>query len=152
MVAARFLLVCTFWCGAHANVDAHVLDITKGRGAGMWIELEQYIQQADVEVKTRQLATSDEKPLEVAKKDHWVLIAKKMSHDSGRTDPFIKGDVTPGTYRFTFQTEEYFSKSAQETFFPYVQVIFQVKNGQEKEDFHVPITISPFGYSTYRGV
>lgn len=54
-----------------------------------------------------------------------------------------------GTYRLVFDTGGYFAAQGVEAFFPEVSIIFQVKNGGEH--FHVPLLLSPFGYSTYRG-
>lgn len=55
----------------------------------------------------------------------------------------------PGLYRLDFETEEYFKRTERETFFPLCQIAFFVKNPEEH--FHVPLLLSPFGYSTYRG-
>ena len=54
--------------------------------------------------------------------------------------------LEPGTYRLVFDTGGYLGAEA---FYPEVAVVFQVKNGGEH--FHVPLLLSPFGYSTYRG-
>lgn len=56
--------------------------------------------------------------------------------------------LTPGMYRLTFDTRTYFSTSARSTFFPSVTITFQVS---ASEHHHVPLLLSPFGYSTYRG-
>ena len=53
-----------------------------------------------------------------------------------------------GIYRLTFLTEKYFSLSSTKTFYPFIEVVFQIG---EESHYHVPITLSPFGYSTYRG-
>jgi len=50
--------------------------------------------------------------------------------------------------RLTFFTEEYFAALKSETFFPHVDITFTVKAGQH---YHVPLLISPYGFSTYRG-
>jgi 5-hydroxyisourate hydrolase len=54
-----------------------------------------------------------------------------------------------GTYRLTFDTGGYFAASARETFFPTVTIEFRV--GSSRQHYHVPLLVSPFGYSTYRG-
>src|SRR5258705_6484 len=51
-----------------------------------------------------------------------------------------------GTYRITFETGEYFQG---ETFFPVVAITFDV--GDAAQHYHVPLLVSPYGYSTYRG-
>lgn len=55
----------------------------------------------------------------------------------------------PGVYRLRFDTAAYFSASGREAFYPEVAVIFQVHD--EAQHYHVPLLLSPFGYSTYRG-
>ncbi|MBS0187790.1 MAG: hydroxyisourate hydrolase [Planctomycetes bacterium] len=54
-----------------------------------------------------------------------------------------------GAYRLTFDTEPYFAKSGVTTFFPSVAVAFRVMDSSRHH--HVPLLVSPFGYSTYRG-
>jgi 5-hydroxyisourate hydrolase len=59
------------------------------------------------------------------------------------------GEVTYGTYRLTFDTGSYFTASSTEGFFPLVQLVFSVSD--PSRDHHVPLLLSPFGYSTYLG-
>jgi 5-hydroxyisourate hydrolase len=54
-----------------------------------------------------------------------------------------------GRYRLTFETGRYFEGSRRETFFPLVIVDFRM--GSAEQHYHVPLLVSPFGYSTYRG-
>ncbi len=57
--------------------------------------------------------------------------------------------LTEGSYTLTFHVADYFAKSGRESFFPEVVVSFRVAGGTEH--YHVPLLLSPFGYSTYRG-
>jgi 5-hydroxyisourate hydrolase len=54
-----------------------------------------------------------------------------------------------GNYRLTFDTESYFQKQQIESFYPQVTVAFTVLDAAQH--YHVPLLLSPFGYSTYRG-
>ncbi|CAO3592388.1 unnamed protein product [Absidia cylindrospora] len=54
-----------------------------------------------------------------------------------------------GVYRVTFETKEYFSKQGQECFYPYVQIIFELANPEQH--YHIPLLLSPYSYTTYRG-
>ena len=54
-----------------------------------------------------------------------------------------------GIYRLTFDTREYFEDQAKSTFYPYVSVVFEITVAEGHH--HVPLLLSPFGYSTYRG-
>jgi len=47
-----------------------------------------------------------------------------------------------------FETKDYFDKNRIPTFYPYVEIIFEIENDQH---YHIPLLLSPFGYSTYRG-
>lgn len=59
------------------------------------------------------------------------------------------GPLRPGTYRLVFETAEYFASTGTATFYPEVSVAFSVTDGVAH--LHVPLLISPFAYSTYRG-
>ena len=57
--------------------------------------------------------------------------------------------LEPGTYRLSFDTGAYFTATAVEGFYPEVSVVFSVREGETH--YHVPLLLSPYGYSTYRG-
>ncbi len=59
------------------------------------------------------------------------------------------GPVAAGTYRLTFDTAAYFAMHAIAGFYPVVEIQFIVRDGTHHH--HVPLLLSPFGYSTYRG-
>ena len=81
----------------------------------------------------------------------WVQVGEGITDSDGR----IKGlhgqnDMVPGeTYRLTFRTAAYFSAQGTTVFYPQVDVQFLV--GNDKDHYHVPLLLNPFGYSTYRG-
>lgn len=55
----------------------------------------------------------------------------------------------PGVHRLTFDVAPYFKENNVESFYQEVTIAFSVKNASEH--YHVPLLLSPFGYSTYRG-
>ena len=57
--------------------------------------------------------------------------------------------VTQGTYRLRFDTTDYFDRTGRTVFYPEIVVSFRVE--ADDEHFHIPLLVSPFGYSTYRG-
>ncbi len=57
-------------------------------------------------------------------------------------------DLDTGIYALRFETKAYFSQQSVETLYPFVEVYFEVG---EEEHYHIPLLLSPFGYSTYRG-
>ena len=61
----------------------------------------------------------------------------------------LAGEPEPGVYRLTFASGAYFRARGSATFYPEVTVTFEVTG--RGEDYHVPLLLSPFAYSTYRG-
>lgn len=76
-------------------------------------------------------------------------------HGSGRTDDDgrlrLPDPLPAAVYRITFQTGEYFAGRGVESFYPEVTVTFTVPDTHGPEHFHVPLLLSPYSYSTYRG-
>lgn len=72
---------------------------------------------------------------------------------AGRTDDDgrlpVDGGHSPGDHRLTFRTGEYFATRGVAAFYPEVTITFTVISADEH--YHVPLLLSPFGYSTYRG-
>ncbi len=67
----------------------------------------------------------------------------------GRIGDFLASENdNMGIYKFTFFTEDYFKRQDKQSFYPFIDVVFEIK---DKNHYHVPITLSAFGYSTYRG-
>jgi len=88
------------------------------------------------------------------------LAAGWLDVESGVTDPdgrhrFV-GDTPAGTYRLTFGTGQYYAARAVPTFYPEVAITFTIPEptdaaAADPGNFHVPLLLSPFAYSTYRG-
>lgn len=110
-------------------ITSHILDLTLGRpAAGIAVVLE------------RKSHTSG-----------WQIVAESISDADGRLKDLVRqGEVfLPGHYRLTFETGPYFLMRGVESFFPQVTIAFTVKDAAQH--YHVPLLLSPFGYSTYRG-
>ncbi len=110
------------------QLSSHILDISKGSPA------------PNVKVDLERLMPNKE----------WMTIASESTDSNGRIGNFLvfgKGD-NKGIYKLKFYTENYFISQKLETFYPFIEVIFEIKDDKH---YHVPITVSPFGYSTYRG-
>ena len=111
------------------QLSSHILDITQGKPA------------SNVKIS---LFKQD-------KKGNWNIFDEKYTDENGRIKNFLKeekGTDHKGIYKLTFFTEPYFKKMSQESFYPFIDVVFELKDNNH---YHVPITLSPFGYSTYRG-
>lgn len=84
--------------------------------------------------------------LELFKDDTWQLVGDGATDEDGRLRTLVPPGPAPhGTYRLTFDTRAYLGAAA---FFPEVQISFVVADDRHH---HVPLLLSPFGYSTYRG-
>ena len=79
--------------------------------------------------------------------DYWDVIAANTTDKNGRIAEFPDQieKLSSGIYKLKFDVKAYFEEDA---FFPFVEVVFRVSKGQY---YHVPLLLSPFGYSTYRG-
>lgn len=78
----------------------------------------------------------------------WTTIAERTTDVNGRVKDFLEGTGNEGIYKLTYYVGEYFSTMEQDTFYPFIEVVFEIKDDSH---YHVPITLSPYGYSTYRG-
>ncbi len=110
------------------GISTHVLDTARGAPA------------RGVHIKLERIAG-----------DGWELVGDGETDLEGRLRTLVPQDValTPNTYRLTFDTHAYARKNLVECFFPEVQITFDVKDSSQH--YHVPLLLSPYGYSTYRG-
>jgi 5-hydroxyisourate hydrolase len=108
-------------------ITTHVLDVSRGRPAsGINVILER--------VSSPQA----------------TVVAKGSTDADGRVKAFTPTpSLQPGTYRLTFDVGAYFIAAGVEAFYPRVVVEFDVRD--PTQHYHVPLLLSPFGYSTYRG-
>lgn len=118
----------TFAQEATYQLSSHILDITQGKPA------------PDVKIT---LSKQD-------KNEKWFVVEEKYTDSNGRIKDFLKqdGKSNVGIYKLTYYTSPYFQKLGTTSFYPFIEVVFELK---DNEHYHVPITLSPFGYSTYRG-
>jgi 5-hydroxyisourate hydrolase len=112
---------------ARSPITTHVLDTATGRPAkGVRITLEKL---------SGATATK---------------LAEGTTNDDGRiTDLLAPGSLEPGTYQMTFHVADYFAARGERSFYPRVPVVFTIES--TTEHYHVPLLLSPYGYSTYRG-
>ncbi len=81
----------------------------------------------------------------------WKELARGETNTDGRISDLLPDNtkLMPGTYRLTFLTASYYHSVGVEGFYPYIHVVFELKD--TTTHYHVPLLLSPFGYSTYRG-
>ena len=122
-----FLLVSTLgYTQEKFQLSTHILDISKGQGA------------SNVLVQLEKLD---------GKK--WIAIDESKTDSNGRIKEFLKMKTSNvGVYKLIFMVKPYFESQKLESFYPFVEMVFEIK---DNEHYHVPITLSANGYSTYRG-
>jgi 5-hydroxyisourate hydrolase len=128
ILAFSFVTQLGFSQESKFQLSSHILDITTGMPA------------KDVKIT---LSKKDNK-------DNWIIVDEKNTDNNGRIKDFLKqdGKDNTGIYKLTFHTNPYFKSLRQKSFYPFIEVVFELV---DNEHYHVPITLSPFGYSTYRG-
>ena len=107
-------------------ITTHVLDTSRGRpAAGVPVVLERAVDSG------------------------WQSVGRGTTDADGRVRDLLASTPEVGRYRLSFDTGAYFNAIGETGFYPEVSVTFVVGRGEEH--YHVPLLLSPFGYSTYRG-
>lgn len=85
------------------------------------------------------------------KNNQWDCIGSGKTNTDGRVIALYDetSNLSAGTYKMHFATGAYFSEAGVEIFYPYAEVVFVI--GKNTDHYHIPLLLSPFGYSTYRG-
>jgi 5-hydroxyisourate hydrolase len=110
-------------------ITTHVLDTARGHAAaGVHVLLERRGDDGD-----------------------WQSISRGSTDHDGRLRTLYPDGqpLAAGVYRLTFDTERYFDAQGVTAFYPEVSVVFETTPGEKH--YHVPLLLSPFGFSTYRG-
>ncbi|HKQ52763.1 MAG TPA: hydroxyisourate hydrolase [Pyrinomonadaceae bacterium] len=81
----------------------------------------------------------------------WTPVGKGVTDRDGRLKDLLPQGyvISEGVYRLTFDTGTYFAAHAVQSFYLSVVVVFTVRDAGQH--YHVPLLLSPYGYSTYRG-
>jgi 5-hydroxyisourate hydrolase len=88
--------------------------------------------------------------LEIRQASEWTPLGRGLTDGNGRIASLTDGPMSPGTYRLTFDVGSYHRNlGLAAPFFPEVKITFSVRD--VAEHYHVPLLLSPFGYTTYRG-
>jgi len=111
-----------------SHITTHVLDLSLGRPAA----------NVSVILEAQSLAGL------------WTETARGATDADGRLRDWPAAKtLRAGTYRLTFDTRAYFAAHKIASLYPQVVIVFEVRDAQEH--YHIPLLLSPFGYSTYRG-
>ena len=106
-------------------ITTHILDTSTGKPA------------ANVDVKLFKLTNNE-----------WVLLTQGQTDTDGRITDWLKHHVEFGTYKLVFDLDSYYKDQPTSAFYPQAQISFRL---QDSKHHHIPLLLSPFGYSTYRG-
>ena len=110
------------------RITSHVLDTSAGRpAAGLLVRLEQPGPGPSAAVP----------------------LASATTDGDGRVRDWLPAGVPAGRYRLVFETGAWFRAAGRDTLYPEVMIDFEVQDGVAH--YHLPLLLSPFGYSTYRG-
>jgi len=127
-LAAGLLGACLHAGASDNPLSVHILDLQSGQPtAGVNVTLEQRDGQ------------------------QWRTLGQGMTDAQGRVRALYPADrqITAGAYRIVFKTGEHYARLRQPTFFDQIPVEFKVEN--TAQHYHIPLLLSPYGYSTYRG-
>jgi 5-hydroxyisourate hydrolase len=108
-------------------ITTHILDVSVGKPA------------ANVSCKLEKQNTQLQ----------WEKIGEGVTNSDGRIENLLSTPLTKGIYRLEFLTKPYFEQRKISSFYPSVTVQFEITSTDEH--YHVPLLLSPYGYSTYRG-
>ncbi len=110
------------------KISTHILDASLGKPA------------ANVPVRLERLQNSE-----------WRLLNSTRTDAEGRCAQLLAQgeELTPGIYRIVFETAAYHAAQNTASLYPFVQVTFLLREGETH--FHIPLLLSPNGYTTYRG-
>lgn len=111
------------------GISTHVLDTAIGRpAAGVAVTLEH----------------------KAGRDGEWHQVAAGATDDDGRVAPLVTdADLVKGAWRITFASGAYFAARGERAFHPEVAIDFEVHDATEH--YHVPLLVTPWSYSTYRG-
>jgi 5-hydroxyisourate hydrolase len=115
--------------GVMSRISTHVLDTAQGKPA------------KDVPVRLERREAAGE----------WRVLASSQTDKDGRCLQLLPESeaLRAGTYRLAFDTSSYHLARKTEGLYPVVEITFQVREGESH--FHIPLLLSPHGYTTYRG-
>jgi 5-hydroxyisourate hydrolase len=112
------------------------------------------------QITTHVLNTSTGKPasqlairLEQKNAAGWQTIGQGETNTDGRIADLLADDyvVNAGDYRMCFDTKPYFDRQEECYFYPFVEIVFSITDSELDDHFHIPLLLSPYGYTTYRG-
>jgi 5-hydroxyisourate hydrolase len=115
--------------GSMNRISTHVLDTSLGKPA------------ADIPVRLQRYSNTGQ----------WLSVASTQTDGDGRCAQLLPDGeaLQEGMYRLAFDTANHYASQGVQGLYPVVEITFQVRGGETH--FHIPLLLSPNGYTTYRG-
>ncbi|KAH7886086.1 hypothetical protein F5I97DRAFT_1937010 [Phlebopus sp. FC_14] len=128
-------------------ITCHVLDSSLGKPAdGVEVQLQVY-HKGSGSIDVFSPFAQGTKPSSVTDSNGrcMSLLPPRASDDAKERGK----EFSPGTYKIVFKPKEYFERTGRKCFYPWVEISFEVENPEEH--YHIPLLISPYSFTTYRG-
>ena len=122
-----------------SQITAHILDTARGSPA------------RNVAVILYRQMDGESRQMDGESSDNWVEVGRGRTNEDGRIPGLCaQGQaLAAGVYRMHFATRAYFQSIGSRGFYPWADIVFQVQG--DGQHYHIPLLLSPYGYSTYRG-
>jgi 5-hydroxyisourate hydrolase len=120
-----------------SQITSHILDTSRGKPA------------AGITISLFELKGSNDGDSNI--QAQWSLLAQGQTNSDGRVPALLEKEriLPAGSYRVHFAVSDYFNALNERAFYPYVDIVFDISG--DGEHYHIPLLLTAFGYSTYRG-
>ncbi|MBA6251874.1 MULTISPECIES: hydroxyisourate hydrolase [unclassified Colwellia] len=120
-----------------SQITSHILDTSRGKPA------------AGITISLFELKGSNDGDSNI--QAQWSLLAQGQTNSDGRVPALLEKEriLPAGSYRVHFAVSDYFNALNEQAFYPYVDIVFDISG--DGEHYHIPLLLTAFGYSTYRG-
>ncbi|MFT6206186.1 MAG: 5-hydroxyisourate hydrolase [Colwellia sp.] len=120
-----------------SQITSHILDTSRGKPA------------AGITISLFELKGSNDGDSNI--QAQWSLLAQGQTNSDGRVSALLEKEriLPAGSYRVHFAVSDYFNALNEQAFYPYVDIVFDISG--DGEHYHIPLLLTAFGYSTYRG-
>lgn len=126
LIRLKNTIVADWSCMQQGQLTTHILDTSTGKPA------------VGVSVKLQDQHSG------------FLTLTQGVTNQDGRIPDLLPPmrQLTPGIYKMVFETAAYFSRQGKQSFYPLVEISFEIFDNSH---YHIPLLLSPFGYTTYRG-
>ena len=128
-----------------SSLSTHVLDTASGQPvADLVITLS--IFDTSIHANWRKLAKASTNQDGRVTHEHWLAYD---AADNAKTANQLSTHYAAGQYKLHFSLQDYYQQKQSKVFYPYAEIVFMLS--EASQHYHIPLLLSPFGYTTYRG-